>query len=109
MPLSESRFSLFDILIPVTLVIPDGANPETTDDEVLFQLVLGGLPPRAEPTEDGWVQGSWIQPSPGPLLAAISCGPGGQLTPAVGRWAIWLRVVDNPTMPTKPVDQLVIF
>jgi hypothetical protein len=104
----QSRWSLDDIIIPVSLLIPQGANPDPSLDVVEFQLVLGGLPARAQPKDDAWVAGFWINPPTTPLLACISCGPGGSLTPAEGRWAIWIKVHDNPTVPVVAVDQIII-
>lgn len=109
MPKAQSADSLDDFLIPVDLVIAEGANPDPAADVVEFQFVLGGLPPRAQPTDDGWVAGRWITRETGVLLAAVLVGPGGGVALARGRWAAWIRVVDSPTVPVVPVDVLTIF
>lgn len=108
MPKTQDRNSLDDFLVPVQLVIPVGANPQTDLDVVQFQFVFGGLPKEREPTSDGWLTGFWLTQSPGPLLAGILVGPGGTIELPVGRWAVWMKVIDNPTVPVKPVDTLTI-
>jgi len=107
-PKTQDRLSLDLLLIPVTVVVPEAGNPDPSTDVVQFQLVNGGLPIRKRPDDDGWVNGYWITRESGTILAAISVGPGGSLTPAPGRWAIWVRVVDNPSVPVAAVDQLII-
>lgn len=116
MPLSQDRLSTFEVLIPVQVLIPEGANPDTGDDVVQYQFVLGGLPVRNRPTESsnlptstGWLDGYWVTTASGGLLAAILVGPdGGVIALPPGAYAIWLRVVDNPTVPVAPVDVLVV-
>lgn len=108
MPKTQSRWSLDDLLFPVNLIIPDGANPDPALDVVQFQLVLGGLPARAQPTEPAWMNGFWLPAANGVLYAGVLVGPGGTLTPAPGRWAVWIRVVDNPTIPVAAIDQLTV-
>lgn len=108
MPKTQDRLSLDDVMIPVTVVVPEGGNPDPALDVVQFQFVKGGLPMRARPTDDGWLTGFWITRQSGTLLACIAVGPGGTIELAPGRWAIWMRVVDNPTIPTGPVDQITV-
>lgn len=115
MPKTQSRLSLDDFLVPVEMVIPAGANPVLTNDVVQFQFVNGGLPARIEPTEDpnlpqttGWLDGFWIDNDPGPALAGILVGPGGTAQLPTGRWAVWIRIVDSPTVPVAAIDQLTI-
>jgi hypothetical protein len=105
---TQSRFSLDDFLIPVQVAVPDGTNPDLTADDVSFQFVLGGLPPRAQPTDDGWLTGFWLPQQTGPLLAGILVGPSGTAELAVGKWAVWVKVEDNPTIPVQAVDVLTI-
>jgi hypothetical protein len=105
----QSRWSLDDFLVPVDVVVPQGANPDPTQDVVQFQFVVGGLPARAQPTEDGWVNGFWIR-STQQLLAGVLVGPGGTVTlaPSATPYAAWVRIVDNPTTPVQAVDTLLI-
>lgn len=114
MPKTQDRLSLDDFIIPVYPQVPAGMNPDPSVDVVQFQFVVGGLPKRNEPTESstpittGWLDGFWISQAPGPLLAAILVGPGGGIELAPGRWAAWIRIVDNPTVPVQAVDQITI-
>jgi hypothetical protein len=108
MPKTQSRYARDDFLIPVEVLIPAGVNPDITQDVVQFQFVNGGLPPRAQPKDEGWVDGYWIDQSPGPLLAGILVGPGGTIELDTGRWAAWIKIIDDPSTPVAPVDQLII-
>lgn len=116
MPQTQDRLATVDVLIPVTVPIPVGANPITSADVVQFQFVLGGLPVRNRPTADavppkttGWLNGYWLTPTPGPLLAGILVGPdGGAVALPPGRYAIWIKIVGDPTVPVQAVDQLTI-
>lgn len=108
MPKTQDRLSLDDCLYPAEVLIPEGTNGVLTNDVVEFQLVLGGLPVRNRPTDDGWTAGFWLTLENGAVLAGIRVGPGGTLTPAVGKWAVWIRVIDNPLVPTAAIDVLTI-
>ena len=108
MPKRQSRYSNDDLMVPTTVTIPQGANPETITDVVQFQLVAGGLPPRAQPTEDGWIDGFWLYAQQ-QLMACCHCGPGTALVPTPGAWAVWIRVIDNPTQPVAAVDTLTVY
>jgi hypothetical protein len=108
MPKTQDRNSLDDFLVPVSVLIPNGANPDTGLDVVQFQFVVGGLPKRAEPKSDGWIDGFWINQAPGPLLAGILVGPGGTIQLDPGTWAVWIKIIDDPSTPVAPVDQLII-
>lgn len=107
MSITQDRLSLFNLLLPVTVLIPEGVNPDITTDVVQFQFILGGLPPRARPVEDDWIDGTWTRLDNGIVLATLLVGPTATVI-APGKWAIWLRIVDNPTKPVAPVDVLTI-
>lgn len=107
MPTSEDRLSLFNLLYPVDVTIPEGVNSDPTEDEVQFNFVLGGLPARARPVDADWVTGGWTTLANGLILATLLVGPGGHVVP-VGKWAVWIRVVDNPTVPVAAIDVLTI-
>lgn len=109
MPKKMNRWSVDDVIIPVDLVVPDGANANTSTDTVVFQFTPGGLPPRTQPTSGGWKTGFWVYAG-NQLCAAITVGPGtavGQMQPGV--YAIWVNPEDNPTSPKEPVDTLTIY
>lgn len=108
MPKIMDRNSRDDILIPVEVVVPIGANPNVEADVVSFQFTPGGLPPRSQPTSGGWLPGYWNPLMDGRLAAAITVGPGGAVTLTPGRWTVWIKVSDNPTAPVEAVDVLTI-
>lgn len=108
MPKTQNRNSVDDLLVPVQLVIPNGAAKDTDADVVQFQLVLGGLPLRSQPTSSGWVNGFWLRNGSQGLMAGIRIGPGQALTPGPGRWAVCIKIIDNPTSPVAAVDVLTI-
>jgi hypothetical protein len=108
MPKRQSQFSVDDVLVPVDISIPEGANPETILDVVQFQFVPGGLPPRSAPVSGGWVNGFWLY-AQRQLLACCRIGPGTPSALPPGSWAVWIKVIDNPTSPVAAVDQLVIY
>lgn len=114
MPKSQDRLSLDEFLIPVG-VGPGSGSVDPSSATVQFQFVVGGLPSRARPTEEaepptttGWIDGFWITQQQGPLLAAILVGPGGAVTLPPGKYAAWIKVIDDPTIPVKAVDTLSI-
>jgi len=108
MPQHQLRSSLEKFLIPVDLLITEGANPDTSLDVVQFQFIYGGLPPRSQPVEGDWVDGFWITSEVGTLLAGILVGPGGTVTLEKGVYAACMRIIDNPTVPVKAPDTLTI-
>lgn len=82
---------------------PTGLTPE-------FQLVNGGLPPRAQPTDSpnlpqstGWVAGNFATTETNLTLATIEVGPDGPFDgPPRGRFAVWIKVGDQ----VQPVGQI---
>lgn len=106
-PKTMDRGSQDDFLIPVTLLIAEGANPSPTEDAVSFAFTIGGLPVRFRPTENDWLPGFWLQ-SNGLIYAGILIGPPLGTILAPGRWTAWIRVTDNPTAPQVAVDVLTI-
>ena len=105
MPKTQNRLSTDDLLIPVTLVVQEGANPDPTTDPVYFAFTPGRLPPRMQPST--WYAGYWLQEGT-QLLVAILVGPEGGVTLGVGPWTVWVKVSDDPTAPVKAVDWLKI-
>ncbi len=63
-----------------------------------FQLVNGGLPPRAQPTSTpappkstGWVAGNFVTNTNNVCFAQVSIGPDGQISVPSGRYAVWVK------------------
>lgn len=109
MPRRLSKLAVDDILVPVNVTVPTGANPSTIDDVVEIALVPGGQPPRRDPLDSEWQTGFWTSNGLG-LFATLTVGPGtafGALEP--GRWAVWVKVVDNPTTPVACVDTITVY
>lgn len=80
-------------------------NPTADPVEFAFTAV-GGRPVT-------WYSGGWdgIKPVPGTnaYRAQVLVGPGSSgPTLAPGRYAVWLRITDNPEQPVMPVGQLVV-
>jgi hypothetical protein len=80
-------------------------NPTADPVEFAFAAV-GGRPAT-------WYTGGWdgIEPIPGTnaYRAQVLVGPGSS-GPALapGRYAVWLRITDNPEQPVMSVGQLVV-
>ena len=107
MPKTMNRKDVDDILIPVTVTTPQGANPDTSLDTVQFQFTPGFLPPRSQPDDSAWTDGHWLKQGR-QLLAAITIGPGTLWPLSRGTWVIWIKVLDSPTVPVKAVDTVTI-
>jgi hypothetical protein len=80
-------------------------NPTADPVEFAFTTV-GGRP-------DTWHTGGWdgTDPIPGSnaYRAQVLIGPGSTgPTLTAGRYAVWLRVTDDPEQPVMPVGQLVV-
>lgn len=118
MPQRRSALSTEFTVIPVEVVIPQLASADVEADQVQFNFANGGLPPHLTPGDSpnlpqwsGWLDGQWVDLSTGGLVAVILTGPGegAAVDLARGKWAIWLKVIDNPSVPVAPVDTLTIF
>ncbi len=116
-PKRQSALSREYFIIQVDVTVPQLVNPDVASDVVQFQFVNGGLPAREWPTDapepprtTGWQAGEWVTTSTGLLLAAVLVGPGtGDLALPRGKYAAWIRVLDNPSNPVEPVDTLTIY
>ena len=106
MPVTMSRDSTDDILIPVGVAVAAGSNPDITLDVVEFAFVAGGLPSRHSPADSDWVTGFWLTGQQSQIFACCTIGPNGVIQPTIGAWAIWVRIHDNPTTPVAGVDTL---
>lgn len=78
---------------------------------VNFQLVNGGLPPRAQPTDTakppqstGWVMGNFVTNSNNICYAQVPIGPDGPIDVPAGRYAVWIQVGEQ----VEPVGQIII-
>lgn len=102
------RESRDDVLIPVELLIPEGANPDITADPVAFAFIPGGLPLKRRPVDADFTAGFWIRAA-GQTLAGITVGPGGTVTlDGPGTYAIVVKVTDDPTAPIVAPDWIEI-
>lgn len=76
-----------------------------------FQLVNGGLPPRAQPSAEpkppqstGWVMGNFVTSGTNLCYAQVPIGPEGPLDVPAGRYAVWAQCGDQ----VQPVGQIII-
>lgn len=106
MPKTMYRGSVDDLLVPVVVLVPQGANSDTTTDPVYFAFTVGRPPTRQQP--ETWYQGSWLRDL-GQIMALITVGPGSSVpTFKPGTYTVWVKVTDDPTAPVAAVDVLTI-
>lgn len=106
MPKRMDRDSVDDLLCPVAVLVPEGANPDTTVDVVRFGFTVGRPDKRQRPT--AWYDGFWLRDL-GQILAGITIGPGTSVPQFLpGSYTVWIWIVDNPTQPKEVVDTLTI-
>lgn len=85
-----------------------GGQPyDPTADVVEFAFTAIGARPAT------WYTGGWDGSAPIPgsnaYRAQVLVGPGSNgPTLAAGKYAVWLRITDNPEQPVLPVGQLVV-
>jgi hypothetical protein len=108
MPKRQSVLSVDDVIIPAGVAIPQGANPNISLDVVQFAFVPGGQPPRRDPLDSEWFDGFWMSQETS-YFACITVGPGTAVVLSEGDWAVWIKVLDNPTTPVACVDTLTIY
>jgi hypothetical protein len=109
-PLRWSSLSTDDVMTQITPRVGVDVNKSITQDVVQFAFITGGLPPRRDPGATDWLNGRWVVLDNGLTLAAILVGPsGGVITLTKGKWACWVRVVDNPTVPVTAFDTLTLY
>jgi hypothetical protein len=100
---SQSVLSTEPYRVTVSATVAGVAlNP--TGDVVQFAFMLTGNPATSD-----WKAGAW-EVSPGPIYVAYcQVGPASGGVPlAVGSYAVWLKVVDNPDVPVQSVGTLQI-
>lgn len=100
------RDSVDDLLVPVKVLVPQGANLDTTTDVVRFGFTVGRPSARQRPTT--WYDGFWLRDL-GTILAGITIGPA-TTVPSFqpGTYSVWIWIVDDPTQPKEAVDILTI-
>lgn len=99
----QSALSTEYIRIPVSVTV-HGSPYNPTSDPVSFAFVTSGSPGSSD-----WHTGSWDTVA-GAYFALCLVGPGAGGVPlAAGNYLIWLRITDNPEIPTRPVAQLAIY
>jgi|SRR5882724_7406238 len=95
----------------------DETSGEPADPTVLpAQVALTPWTPRlddsAAPDDLAWVPATWVtETTPAGVLAyglRVDVGPGGDLTPAVGRWIVWSKITGTRLQPVRPHGLLVI-
>ncbi|MFE5037172.1 hypothetical protein [Streptomyces sp. NPDC056683] len=94
--------------VPAVVEVTVAGKPyNPTADPVEFAFTAVG----ARPTT--WYPGGWdgIDPIPGSnaYRAQVLAGPGSNgPVLAAGRYAVWIRITDNPEQPVLPVGQLAV-
>jgi hypothetical protein len=91
------------IVVPVTLA-RSGAPYDPTADAVSFAFTAPGK----QPVSTDWVNGQWETTPRGTYNAKCLVGPTGAIALPVGTYLIWVRVTDNPEVPVRQVDTLVV-
>lgn len=94
MTLAISSLSKEYIKAPVT------ADVDPTDSAVAFAFTDIG----AEPADDDWTAGEWVDGETSPYIARILVGPGGDIELDDGRYWCWLRITDSPEIPVERFD-----
>ncbi len=90
--------------VPV-IVTAMGGDP--TADVVAMAFTTG-----TDPQPSDWQSASWDTSSAlgsNQYLAQCLVGPAGAIQLAVGQYAIWVKVTDNPEIPILPAGQLGIY
>lgn len=85
----------------------DGSAYNPTGDVV--QMAFMAKPPDNVPGSGDWHTGSWAVVGNGAYFAQVLVGPAnGGVNLTEGVYTVWLKVVDNPEIPTEPVGELTI-
>lgn len=86
----------------------DGVEVDPTADPVAMAFVAVG----AYPAGGDWKPAQWETETKGPLktyLASCLVGPGGIVTLAAGRYAVYVKVTDNPEVPVIAAGVLTVY
>lgn len=82
----------------VTATMYDGTNVDLSSDVVSLAFVaIGGVP-----ADSDWHAATWVAAS----VAGVLVGPRGTVDLAAGDYDVWIKIADNPEMPSRQVDVL---
>jgi hypothetical protein len=97
----QSSLATMMIQVPISAILNGQTNYSPIADTVQFAFVQPS--PNIKPTNADWQTGSWTT-NPGPVyMAQCLVGPGaGGFSLAVGVYAIWVKVTDNPEIFIPP-------
>jgi hypothetical protein len=82
----------------------------TADVTLSAQTVyMAVIPARGRPTAPDWKPADWTG-SPGTTRAAmLFVGAESDNVIAIGDWDVWVKVSDNPEIPTDPAGRLTVY
>lgn len=96
-------------LLFTTPISIDGADP--SEDPIEFAFIAPG----ATPVDADWYDGSW-RTTGGVWLGQVLIGgelvedpPEDAVILDPGKYVVWVRVTDNPEIPARPIDVIVMF
>jgi hypothetical protein len=94
-----SSLATLQVQVPISAILNGSPNYNPTADVVKMAFIA----PNVKPAASDWQLGSWTT-NPGPeYMAQCLVGPGsGGFVVAVGVWAIWVMVIDNPEIFIPP-------
>jgi hypothetical protein len=85
----------------------DGLPYNPTSTTVTFAFMAPGV----DPTLSDFKSGSWEVEAgpPSRYVARVLLGPVGTVILTKGAYAVWIKIADNPEVPTEPIDVLTVF
>lgn len=90
----QSSLATLQVQVPISATLNGQTAYNPTADVVQFAFVAPV--PNVKPATLDWHNGSWVT-NPGPVyVAQCLVGPTGVVTLAVGTYAIWVKIIDNP-------------
>lgn len=96
------------VRVQVTAVVA-GLSYNPTGDSVYFQYTAVGAEPSAPAPGGSWSAGSWETVGTSYVALGLVGPTGGGTSLAVGTYAIWVQVSDNPEQPARNVGSLQIY
>lgn len=100
--LTISALSREWVKVPVA-VTQAGVVQDPTVDAVQMAFVAHGV----NPGNSDWKTAAW-ETADGTYLARCLVGPSGTIALAVGTYAVWVKVTDNPEVPVLRVGTLAV-
>lgn len=82
----------------------DYRSPDAAVDPTTLPVQIALIPFGANPTNGDWLTAQWYDTT----TARALLGPTGLADPAVGLWAIWLRITGATEQPERCVGALTI-